>query len=248
MAKVTVPKVNSKAHVAELDNLTGAMERLYAASCGDGATLVAKDAVLTLYFASLRTLSAQTTTAIKQTPVLSSLDAADGVRDDATRDLFTLVTGYTASPFADVKAAAQAVSAVLAKYGKSMTSVNYAEQSSLTESLLEELGGEALTGHIALLAGVAELVATLRAAQDGFTAANDEYMAAKRAKGDSATSLKKPLVALINDSIVPYLNVVTALDGYADLAAAIADEIKKLNDIVLQRATSAAAKKNGGNE
>ena len=234
MAQTTVAKVNGKAHVTELDALSDAMEREYAAACAGGETAVAKDAVLKGLFAQLTDLSARNTTAIKQDAVVSTLDEADSKRDSATRDLFTLTNGYTASPFAEVKAAAQDVCATLEKYGRGMTSKGYADQTALTESLLEDLGK--VTEKIGALAGVGELVASFREAQDGFAAAHDGYIKAKAGKGESASSLKKPLVSLINDSIVPYLNIVAAMEGYADFITAVAGNIKRTNDTVARRA------------
>ena len=241
----TVAKVNGKAHVTELDALSDAMEREYALACGDGSTAVAKDTILKTQFAQLTDLSARNTTAIKQDAVVSTLDEVDGKRDSVTRDLFTLSTGYTASPFAEVKAAAQDVCAVLEKYGRAMTSKSYAEQTALTESLLEDLGADKIAAQIKTLAGVMELVASLRKAQDSFATAHDGYIKAKAGKGESASSLKKPLVSLINDNIVPYLNIVAAIEGYTDFIAAIAGNIKKTNDTVVRRA---AGKKSGYSE
>lgn len=82
---------------------------------------------------------------------------------------------------------------------------------------------------------MAELVASLREAQDAFAAAHDGYIKAKLGKGESATSLKKPIVSLINDNIVPYLNIVAAMEGYADFADAVAENIKKMNNTVVRR-------------
>ena len=82
---------------------------------------------------------------------------------------------------------------------------------------------------------MAELVASLRGAQDGFAAAHDAYVRAKADRGESASSLKKPIVSLINDSIVPYLNIVAAMDGYADFVAGVAGNIKRTNDTVARR-------------
>ena len=224
---VTVAKVNGKVRTTELDALSDAMEREYAAACASGETAVAKDAVLKAQFGQLADLSARNTTAIRQ--------------DAATRDLFTLAGGYTASPFAEVRAAAVGVCAVLDKYGRGMTSKNYADQTALTESLLEDLGAEKLAAQVKALSGVAELVAQLRGAQDGFASAHDGYVRAKAGKGESASSLKKPIVALINDNIVPYLNIVSAMDGYAEFVAAVAGNIKSANDTVARR--TAAGKK-----
>ncbi|MBD5437814.1 MAG: hypothetical protein HDR37_04480 [Treponema sp.] len=233
MAKVT--KVINNVRVTELDALSDAMEREYAAACADGSTAVGKDAVLKAQFGQLADLSARNTTAIRQDTVVSTLDEADGKRDAVTRDLFTLSTGYTASPFAEVKAAAVGVCAVLEKYGRGMTSKNYADQTALTESLLEDLGAEKVAAQVKALSGVAELVASLREAQDGFAKAHDGYIRAKAGKGESASSLKKPLVSLISDGIVPYLNIVAAMEGYADFIAAVAGNIKKTNDTVARR-------------
>ena len=233
MAKVE--KLSSKSvRTTELDALSDAMEREYKVACAGGETAVAKDGVLAGLFEQLIDLSARNTTAIKQDAVVSTLDDADSARDSVTRDLFTLTNGYTASPFAEVKAAANDVCATLDKYGRGMTSKGYAEQTALTESLLEDLGKA--TEKIAALSGVAELVASLREAQDGFAVAHDAYVRAKAGKGESATSLKKPIVSLINDSIVSYLNIVAAMDGYADFVAAIAGNIKRTNDTVARRA------------
>lgn len=234
-----VAKVNGKVRVTELDALSDAMEREYALACGDGSTAVARDAVLKAQFAQLADLSARNTTAIRQDAVVSTLDEADSARDSVTRDLFTLAGGYTASPFAEVKAAAQEVCAALEKYGRGMTSKNYADQTALTESLLEDLGAEKLAARVKALSGVAELVAQLREAQDGFAAAHDGYVKAKAGKGESASSLKKPLVSLINDGIVPYLNIVAAMDGYAGFVAAVAGNVKSTNDTVARRAAVA---------
>ena len=232
MAKVA--KLINNVRVTELDALSDAMEREYKAACAGGETAVAKDGVLAGLFAQLIDLSARNTTAIKQDAVVSTLDEADSKRDSITRDLFTLTNGYTASPFAEVKSAAQDVCATLDKYGRGMTSKGYAEQTALTESLLEDLGKA--TEKIAALSGVAELVASLREAQDSFAASHDAYIKAKAGKGESASSLKKPIVSLINDSIVPYLNIVAAMEGYADFITAVAGNIKRTNDTVARRA------------
>ena len=236
MAQTTVAKLNGKARVTEIDALSDAMEREYKAACGDGSTAVAKDTVLAGLFAQLIDLSARNTTAIKQDAVVSTLDEADAKRDSVTRDLFTLTNGYTASPFAEVKSAAADVCTTLDKYGRGMTGKGYAEQTALTESLLEDLGK--VTEKIAALSGVAELVASLREAQDGFASAHDAYIKAKADKGESATSLKKPIVSLINESIVPYLNIVAAVQGYADFIAGVAGNIKRTNDTVTRRAAA----------
>lgn len=73
MAQTTVAKVNGKAHVTELDALSDAMEREYAAACAGGETAVAKDAVLKGLFAQLTDLSA------RNTPAAAAFTSAKGL-------------------------------------------------------------------------------------------------------------------------------------------------------------------------
>ena len=86
-------KVISKARVTEVDSLSDALVRLYKVDSG-----IAEDAFLKTVMAEVETLSAQLTTSIRQDKVLSSLEEADGVRDEAVNALGTLLDGYAAIP------------------------------------------------------------------------------------------------------------------------------------------------------
>ena len=85
---------------------------------------------------------------------------------------------------------------------------------------------------------MAELIASLRAAQDEFNKANDSATAAATSKGDSAYAIKKPLLAAINDRLVPYLTALSALDGYKEFVAKCDAEIAKANASVAKKGKS----------
>ncbi|MDE7141175.1 MAG: hypothetical protein K2O09_10585, partial [Treponemataceae bacterium] len=156
-----------------------------------------------------------------------SLEDADAKRDEAIRSLGTLLAGYAAIPVAAKKAAAEKLLATYDKYGKSIAGESYARESSLIESMLEDFAADALSDAIKSLDGVADLIASLRAAQDEF---NDTATAALTAKGDSAYAVKKPLLAAINDKLVPYLTATGAVNAeYANLSARADVEIAKAN-------------------
>ena len=225
-------KLNAKMRVTEVDSLSDALVRLYKADTG-----IAEDAFLKTVMAEVETLSAQLTTAIRQDKVLSSLEEADGVRDEAVKSLGTLLDGYAAIPIPAKKDAAEKLRTVFAKYGKSITTANYASESSLIESLLEDFGKSDAQESAKVLDGVGEILGEIRAAQDAFVKASDEYTAASSAKAESASSLKKPLVSAINDRLVPYLTAMMMANGslYGDFAAKAEKEISRVNETVLRR-------------
>ena len=213
-------KLSSRLRITEADAASDTLVRLFKAAG-------LKDEFLCGAFAELEALSARLTTAIRQDTADSRLDEKDAARDAAVRDLGTLIQGYTAIPVAEKKAAARRLDAVFSKYGKKIVNETYAAESSLIESLLEDLG--ALEAETTLLEGVAALVAGLRTAQDEFNAANDDFTAAKAARSESATQVKKELTALVNLKIVPYLGAVGGAAAYKEFAAQAEAEIARAN-------------------
>ena len=227
-------KVKTAIRVAELDTLSDVLVRLYKDSCA-AENAVSKDANLSLIMADVERLSAEITTAIKSDRVSSTLDEADIARDEIIRNLGDALTGYAAIPVAAKKSAAQNLLAVFGKYGRQITQKNFAEESSLIESLLEDFGAESLKADVAALDGVGELVSELRTAQDSFNKANDDFTNASMNRGESATSVKKSLISVLNDKLVPYLSAVAPLADYKDFATKCEAEIAKANATVSKR-------------
>ena len=232
-------KINSSLRVTELDTLSDVLVRLYKDS-SSGESAISKDANLSGIMSEVEKLSAEITTAIKKDKVSASLDEADIARDEIIRNLGDALTGYAAIPVAAKKAAAQKLLSTFGKYGKQITSKNYAEESSLIESLLEDFAADSLKTDVAALAGVGALLDSLRSAQDSFNKANDEYTAANVGKGESATSVKKTLLTALNYKLVPYLTAVGALDSYKAFVSKCEAEITKANVTVSTRAKTAA--------
>lgn len=232
-------KINSSLRVTELDTLSDVLVRLYKDSFS-GESAISKDANLSGIMEEVEKLSAEITTAIKRDKVSVSLDEADIARDEIIRNLGDALTGYAAIPVAAKKAAAQKLLLTFGKYGKQITSKNYAEESSLIESMLEDFAADSLKADVAALDGVGDLLDSLRSAQDSFNKANDEYTAANVGKGDSATSVKKTLLAALNYKLVPYLTAVSTLDSYKTFVSKCEAEITKANATVSTRAKTAA--------
>lgn len=234
-------KINSKLRVTELDTLSDVVVRLFKDAASDESGAVAKDSNLALMMADVEKLSEDITTAIKADKITSSLDEADIARDEIIRNLGDALNGYAAIPVAAKKAAAGNLLPTYNKYGKQIVTKNYAEESSLIESMLEDLAADKFKEDIACLEGVAELISSLRSSQDAFNKANDEFTAAKISRGESASAVKKSLLSALNNRFVPYMNAVGSLSGYTDFCAAVSSEIDKANAAVSARNTAKTA-------
>ena len=222
-------KVNARVRVTKLDSLSDTLVRLYKAQ-----EALSQDAMLCAIMADVESASDRLTSAIKRDAVSSGLEDADSRRDEAVRLLGTLVEGYTAIPFAEQKAAAQTLKALFDKYGKKIAGESYAAESSLVESMLADFAAKDALQKT--LPGVPELVQNLRDAEDAFKSASDDFAAAKNAKGESATAVKKILVSILNDRLVPYLAAASCMESHKTFVSLAEAEIKKANDTAAKRA------------
>lgn len=226
-------KINANIRVTELDGLSDTLVRLYKSESS-----VAKDAFIAATMAEIERLSADITTAILQDKAVSNLDTADAERDSAITALGKVLAGYAAFPIPAKKSAAEPLLAVYEKYSKAgITRASYISESSMVESMLEDYAAPTLAENIAALEGVAEAVAAIRAAQDAFTTASDAYTAASGSKGASASTFKKPLLAAINEKLVPYLTAmqISANEECASFSAGVEAEIARINDTITKR-------------
>ncbi|MDE5776201.1 MAG: hypothetical protein K2H67_04905 [Treponemataceae bacterium] len=231
-------KLRTAIRNAEVDGLSDTLIRLFKADLKAQG-----DAFLKATMERMETLSAQITTAILQNKTLSTLEAADSVRDEAVRTLGTLLAAYAVFPIAGKKELAAPLKAIYDKYAKAgITSTNYTSESSLIESLLGDLAEESLADNIKGLEGIGEAVASIRSAQDEFTKANDEYVKANTNKGASASSFNKPIVSLINEKLVPYLDamVIAGNENCLEFAKGVDAEINRANDTIAKRTKKSA--------
>jgi uncharacterized protein YdcH (DUF465 family) len=228
-------KVTQKVRVTDADTLSDALVRLYKDTAAQDET-IAKDANLAALLGEIESLSAKITTAIKADKISTSLEEADLKRDELIRQIGTLLAGYAVIPIAGKQEAAKALSAVYDKYGKAIVNEPYARESSLIESMLEDFAASALEESVKALDGVGDLISALRAAQDDFNKMNDSATAALTAKGESAYALKKPLLASINEKLVPYVTAMSALNSaYAGFASKADIEISKANASIAKK-------------
>ena len=224
-------KLRINCRVTELDTASDIIVRLYNTDAG-----ISGDDYLKQLVTEIEELSENLTTAIKADKIASTLDEADSSRDEVISSLGTLIKGYAVIPVAEKKAHGEKLLAIFTKY-KGIASESYANESSLVESMLKDFSSDSITASVSALEGVSELLELLRVAQDTFNSANDAYTAAKTGKSESATSIKKSLLSVINDSLLPYISAMAQAnsDLYSDFATKIEAEIEKLNAAITKR-------------
>jgi hypothetical protein len=190
---------------------------------------------------------ARLTAAIKRMKIESQLEEKDEFRDDTLRALFYLVLGLSFHPNAEIKAAATKVLAVLNRYGMSILSESYAIESSLVNSMLGDLSQADLQDAIALCLGCAALIAAAQTAQDDFEATRLAYEEeqGEEATLESATTIKKQMVVLINQKLVVHLRAMEQAhpDTHGPFARTVAQIIADNNEVVKRRRSIAAKNK-----
>lgn len=200
------------------------------------------DPNLVSVFEKLKPLSVLMVAALASMKAESTLEEADVQRDNKTRGLFFGVQSFLYADNALIKTAAEQINAVLTNYGMDLITENYAVESSIIKSMLNDLADPSLSEAIAAVPGCSLNISQLQAAQDAFTSAFNEFEAAKAAESQekSATELKKEVVNLLNKTLVRYLNGMQAVnaESYNELAHNIGQIIADNNSKVLRRNSS----------
>lgn len=182
----------------------------------------------------MQVLSDKITEAIRKDKVLSNLDDADAVRDDAVKKLFKIIDGYAAMPLEKFSTPAAHIKTVLSKFGLTIIYESFASESSYIESMLTDLA--AVQAEVGALPGVAEAIAALRAAQTDFTNKRVDYEKTLSVNqfAESATAIKKPLLELINNKLVPYLDTMKMVDAekYTAFSNAVEQTLGTINSAV----------------
>lgn len=226
-------KLKTAIRVTELDGLSDTLVRNFKAD-----EKAAADAFVKATMTELEKQSDLITTAILQDRTLSTLEAADNARDEAIRTLGTVLAAYAVFPIASKKELSVPLKAIFDKYAKAgITGANYTSESSMIESMLGDFAAASVADNIKGLEGVEEAIASVRSTQDDFTKANDEYMKATANKSASASTYKKPIIAIINDKLVPYLDamVIAGNENCTAFAKGVEAEINRANDMISKR-------------
>ena len=227
-------KLNTSVKVTELGDTALRLVKAFKA-----VVAVQNDAFLTKTFAEIEKQATAMTSAVKSDQALSKLEEADAQRDQAIRVLDKLLKGYENIPLENLKTHAKKLAEIFKKYGVKITGENYASQSTLINSLLGDFSATELKPSIEALAGVKEALAEIQTKQNAFAALRSDYEKAQVSQKEksSATSLRKPLLELINKKVVPYLVAmsVAQLELFKNLTAEASEIVTSTNEAIKAR-------------
>lgn len=200
---------------------------------------VQNDVFLTQIFEEVKEKTTTLTSAVRKDTAISQLEKADKERDNAIRILNKLLKGYEHIPLENLQIHAKKLIAIFNKYGVKITTENYASQSILIMSMLDDFSAENLRTSIEALAGVKESIAEIKAKQMAFAQIRETYegaLATQKEKA-TATSLRKHLLELINKKIIPYLAAmnIAQTEVYKEFIGKATEIINSTNEAVKTR-------------
>ncbi len=222
---MNISTITAKSRVAEVATAGKKITAVFEAST------LKEDTTIVGMIEELGALIAELTSVMHGVKPESILEESDERRDDVLRALFYLTRGLTFHPTPAVSNAAQKVFALLAHYGLSITRESYDIETALVNALLEGMSSEEMEEAAAALTGVEQLLANLQTTQQAFEAASLAYSQSKAEDKEqrSGTAIKKDVLKLINEKLLPYLEVMTmvnsaAFEPFATTVATLIDE------------------------
>lgn len=229
--------LSNRARISEVSAATGRMISAYKTASLDA------DARLGAMFAQLEVLSGSLSQAINPSKALSELEAKDALRDERLRSLHFALKTFLPFPDEKVGKATEAMKEVFDKYGLSMTKENYAVQTGLLRSMLEDYSTPEMQEAISLVPGCSTIMEGIKAAQAEFEVARVTY---EKVKGEeegkaNATAMKKQVLKLLNGILLPYIDVLSDWDqgSFTAFAGTIGKIVSNTNDSVSMRANKA---------
>ncbi|GIM58178.1 DUF6261 family protein [Capnocytophaga canimorsus] len=220
--------------VTEVGDVANRLADLY-----KGTATLQDDAFLKNLLSEIQTQGDAITEAIKKDKAVSKLEDADAERDQAIRVLDKMLKAYEVFPVENTKAHGQKIATIFKKYGVKITEENYSSESNLIDWLLKDLSASEVQASVMALSGVSEAIAQIRTTQEEFARLRLQYEEAftENLSKVSASSLRKPLLGLINKKLIPYLVAMTLVDGakYTAFADKVAKIIDDMNEVVKSR-------------
>ena len=216
-------KTNSNLTSAEVNALSKAATEIIRASG-------LEDDVLDVACKRIDKAVGEQTDAIKSTKVYSGLDEKDAKRDSLLQDIATILKAMSVIGVAEIEEAAKLLSKIFAKYGTEITKAKYDQESALIDSLKGDFASEDAAAAIALIPGFKAKTDALWAAEDEFKKATADFVKAEANKKKGAYALKKELLSIINDIVVPYVSAVSLVkESYVPLSLELSTRIDRAN-------------------
>lgn len=198
----------------------------------------ANDPHLTTMIKDLNALENRFKLALGRDSVLSTLSELDAVRDDYVRDLYYILKGATHNPIDNVRNSGEQLLAIFEKYGLETIHQSYAIESSLLNSLINDLSEKSATDLFKPITGMKEIVALVVKAQEEFETNRVSYEQARAEDvQETASTVKKEALQVLNETIITYLKTMAMINTtvYGKFSETIALMFKENNEQVRKR-------------
>ena len=177
--------------------------------------------------------------AVNRLKAKSEQQTNDEVRDEKITGLYYLLVSFSHHPDAQIQKAAVSLLGIFDKYGLAMKDESYTTESSLVNSLLKDYSKPKQQANIALVPQCSEYIAALQTAQTNFENTRVAFETTRAEEGtlENASGIKKVVINIINNQLVPYLNVMAQLDepAYGAFARTVEEIISANNEVVKKR-------------
>ncbi len=206
---------------------------------GYNATTLNTDANMELIISPLKEKAVLLSAGIGRLKEKSTQKLNDELRDEKVDGLYYLLISSIHSPKTKIKEAAAYLLEIFDQYGLKMKDESYTRESSLIHSLLNDYKTDEALAAVADIPACNEYIEALQTAQDNFESNRLAFEAAQAQEGtvENASKLKKVVTEIINDLLVPYLNVMAQLNNalYGTYAGTVAEIIAANNEVVKKR-------------
>lgn len=225
-------KINNKIRVSETANIAKRLVELFKQE-----KELQKDVFLKKLFSEIETQQLSLSEAMKKEMAVSKLEELDALRDETIFNLHNILLGYRSMRMPEVKEKADKLYTIFQRYGTGIARENYASASGHIESLLKDFSSPDLEEVISGLMGVSETIEELKTRQSTF---HTEQMAYEKALSvqqntASATTLKKPLLDLINTKLVSFFIATQEDEPYKSFAKVVNQVIDNANETITRR-------------
>jgi len=225
-------KLQNQIRLSELSSLSAAILR-----AAESSEIKRKSVVDAL--AKLKELHEELVKANMREKTSVSLSKADKKRDEELRALEKILDGYVSMKNETTAENARKLKSVLDRYLKvKIKAQNFEAETGLIISLLDDFSSEELSQVSKSLPGVDEAISAVKSAHEEYIALHDSAVSSASNKPSSATSIKVPLLKVINETLVPVLNVAVLEEDaeLSDFAKTVGEEIDRANALVSERA------------
>ena len=206
----------------------------------------AEDEYLKPRFAHLKSRTSDLIILMKSARNSFGLSESDKARETAFRAAEQGIKGYLVLPFEEKKEAARFFSEIFTRHGSTkVLAQKYIDTSALIDSIEKDCSSDEAKAYLEKLDGLDVLFSALFQANRDFKAkfVDKESDTGLKKSAESATSVKKELVAYCNTQILPYIDAMRLSfpDKYAEFAKAIEGAVKTVNASVPKK-TKASSK------